>query len=105
MVTHQFDVFKNPRDREAFPLLLVVQHGLLSELPLRVVVPLTKRRQLSGAPITRLNPILRVDGSDWVMLTQMLGAVREASLRVRVGNVAGKRAEIVAALDVLWSGV
>lgn len=59
-----------------------------------MVVPLTGRRALSGKPITRLNPILRVGGSEWVMLTQMLGAVREASLRVRVGNVAGKRAEI-----------
>lgn len=105
MVTRQYDVFRNTKAREAFPYLLVVQHDLLAELPVRVVVPLASRRALGGRPISRLNPVFEVAGGEVVMLTQLLGAVAAASLRQKVQNLGDERAAIISALDVLFSGV
>lgn len=105
MVIKQFDVFRNPRDKTRFPLLLVVQHDLLEVSPLRVVVPLTPQRTFGERPVKRLNPVLHVDGDAMVMLTQMLGAVPTASLVKRVASLSAKRSEIIAALDVVFTGI
>lgn len=102
---HQFDVFKNPRDKARFPFLLLVQHDLLSTLPVRVVVPLTPQRSFGERPVTRLNPVFQVDGVPVVMLTQMLGAVPTSSLGRRVGSLGARRAEIIGALDIVFSGI
>jgi toxin CcdB len=104
-VTRQFDVFKNGKDKSRFPFLLLVQHDLLSQLSVRVVVPLTPQRSFGAQPITRLNPVFEVDGAAQVMLTQMLGAVPTSSLGRKVANLGAKRAEIIGALDVLFAGV
>ncbi len=104
-MTRQFDVFKNGKDKSRFPFLLLVQHDLLSQLSVRVVVPLTPQRSFGAQPITRLNPVFEVDGAAQVMLTQMLGAVPVSSLGRKVANLGAKRAEIIGALDVLFAGV
>lgn len=105
MVISQFDVFKNAREKTAFPLLLVVQHDLLDLMPTRVVVPLTPQRSFGERPVKRLNPVFQIDGVAMVMLTQMLGAVQASSLTKKVASLSGKRSEIVAALDIVFAGV
>jgi toxin CcdB len=105
VVIRQFDVFRNPREKKAFPFLLVVQHDVLESLSLRVVVPLAPKASFGAQTAKRLNPVFTVDGSAVVMLTQMLGAVQAASLGKRVTSLSAKRAEIIGALDVLFTGV
>lgn len=105
MVIRQFDVFRNPRDKTRFPLLLVVQHDLLEVLPVRVVVPLTPQRAFGERPVKRLNPVFQVDGTPMVMLTQMLGAVASSSLRRPVANLEARRTEIIGALDIVFTGI
>ena len=105
MVIRQFDVFKNPRDKTRFPFLLVVQHDLLDTLSVRVVVPLAPKASFGARTAMRLNPVFTVDGTAVVMLTQMLGAVRASTLGKRVATLSAKRAEIIGALDVLFTGV
>ncbi len=101
----QFEVFRNARNKVRFPFLLVVQHEVLAELPTRVVVPMTPLAVFGARPVSRLNPVFRVDGVAVVMLTQMLGAVPTSSLKSRVTTLATKRTEIIGALDILVSGV
>ena len=105
MVIKQFDVFRNPRDKVRFPLLLVVQHDLLGVLPTCVVVPLTPQRSFGEKPARRLNPVFQVDGSAMVMLTQMLGAVSTSSLTKKVAHLGTKHSEIIGALDVVFTGI
>ena len=105
MVIRQFEVFKNPRDKTRFPYLLVVQHDLLDALSVRVVVPLTPQRTFAERPVTRLNPVLTVEGSPMVMLTQLLGSVRASTLGKRVASLGARRTEIIGALDVLFTGI
>ena len=102
MVT-QYAVYKNTREREAFPYLVVVQHRVTDHLSSRVVVPLMSRRKF-GAPISRLNPTFSIEGHEMVLVTHLIGAVPAASLRTKVTDLSTQRSEIVSALDMLLTG-
>lgn len=101
----RFDVFRNPSGSKSHPYVVVVQHELLDRLPTRLVAPLVRRDALGGAPITRLNPEFVVERVRVVLLAQQLGAVRASALAKRVGSLSAHSAEIIAAIDVLLSGV
>ncbi len=103
----QFDVFRNPNAKavRTVPWLLVVQSGLLDQLPTRLVAPLVRPAALMGLPASRLNPTFSVGGDPVVMLTQQLGAVPTRSLSHRVASLADRRSVIIAAVDFLLSGV
>lgn len=103
MVTRQFDVVKN-RGSTQFPYLLVVQHDLLSELNTRLVVPLATMANVR-TPLGRLTPVLEVEGRRLVALTHLAGAVRTSKLGPVVASLAEQRASILAAVDMLLTGV
>ncbi len=99
----QFDLHRNPRGG-AYPLLLDLQADLLATLVTRVVVPLMSARRYGARPITRLNPTAVVNGVEYVLLFQELAAVPPVALGEKVGSLASRRAELVAALDLLFTG-
>ncbi len=103
----RFDVFRNrnPKSARTVPYLLLLQSDLLDDLTTQVVVPLVKAGALSGRPAERLNPALEVEGQTVLMLTQQVGAVATAALSTRVGHLGHERDTIVAALDLLFSGI
>jgi toxin CcdB len=100
----QFDLYRNPR-RGMFPILLDVQSDLLSQLATRVVVPLMTTKRYGARPITRLNPTVTLGKSEYVLVFQELAAVPGSALRERVGTLATRRTELVAALDLLFTGI
>ena len=99
----QFDVYKNPRGG-LYPLLLDIQTDLLGSLATRVVVPLVARKKY-GAPITRLHPTATIGGVEYVLKFHDLAAVPASVLAQRVDSLAHRRTELVAALDLLFTGV
>lgn len=100
----QFDLYRNPRGG-TYPLLLDVQSGVLERLGTRVVVPLISLKRYGARPITRLNPIAKVKGTDYVLVFQELAAVPATALGGTVGSLAGRRSELVAAVDLLFTGL
>jgi toxin CcdB len=103
----QFDVYRNanPASRAPVPYLLDVQSDLLDPLATRVVVPLCKPEVLKGKLAERLNPVFQVEGGRVVMLTPELAGVSKKILRERVGNLSSERHAIIAALDLLITGI
>jgi len=99
----QFDVLKNPRGG-AYPLVVDVQAELHGRLATRVVVPLTPRSRYSAQPITRLQPLVKVRGEEYVVVVPMIAAVPKASLGEVVGSLASQRAALIGALDLLITG-
>ena len=100
----QFDVFKNKAPtRRLIPYLLDVQSDLLRDVSTRVVVPLFKSAEF-GLASRRLNPIFEIGGTEVVMSTPELVGVSRDVLGDRVVSLAGRRDEIVAALDFLFFG-
>lgn len=100
----QFDVYRNtnPHTCKAIPYLLDLQTDLLDILKTRVVVPL----ELNSASksVQRLTPIFEIENQTVCMSTPELAGIHTRYLGDYVGSLADKRAEIIAALDLLFSG-
>jgi toxin CcdB len=100
----QFDLFRNPNSKH-YPLLVDLQADLLSDLATRVVAPLTAVKQLKGRPISRLNPIVDVHGTQYAVLFQEMAALPVAVMGAAAGNLRSRRDELIAALDLLFTGI
>ena len=102
----QFDVYLNPNHatRKLIPYLLDVQADLLDTLASRVVVPLVLEEEM-GLAAKRLNPQFKVKGVAVVMSTAELAGVPNRSLGDKVATLKNKRDEIIAALDLLFTGI
>ena len=101
----QFDVYLNPNadTRESIPFLLDVQADLLDMLSTRVVVPLVVADEMS--PAKNLNPQFKIKGIAVVMSTAELAGVSIRALGDKVVSLKNKRDEIIAALDLLFTGI
>lgn len=102
----QFHVYRNldRSSRQRFPFLLDVQSDLLESLATRVVVPLGETDAKRPA-VARLMPIFEVEGRPVVMRTSEIAGIARKAVGEHVASLAERRHEIVAALDVLVSGV
>jgi toxin CcdB len=101
----QCEVHRNAEDETGeIPFLLDVQSDLLSGLETRVVIPLV-RRDAFGRPASRLHPVFSIADEQVVMATHLLAAVRRRFLGAPVASLDDQRDIIIAAIDVLWSGV
>ncbi|CAG0939963.1 Toxin CcdB [Gallionellaceae bacterium] len=102
----QFDVYLNPNadTRSFIPYLLDVQADLLDVLATRVVAPLVLVEEM-GPAAKHLNPQFKVKGVAVVMSTAELAGVSIRSLGDKVGSLNDRRDEIIAALDLLFTGI
>ncbi|MCX5865000.1 MAG: CcdB family protein [Deltaproteobacteria bacterium] len=101
----QLDVYENPNPatQKEIPYLLDVQTGLLEGLASRMVVPLVKASTM-GKAAQRLNPRFTVGQTEVIMSTAELAGIPTRFLGQKVGSLADRRDEIIAALDFLFSG-
>ncbi len=101
----QFDAYRNTNAATctAIPYLLDVQTDLLDLLKTRVVVPLEECSQFAAAQ--RLTPTFRIEGVTVMMSTPELAGIHARSLGGYVCSLADQRQEIMAALDMLFSGI
>jgi len=101
----QFDAVKNPlrAARADKPYLVCVQHPLLDHLNSRVMVPLATTRVVPVA--SRMQPAIRL-GQDILFFdpTEILTLPIQL-LRPAIANLAAERDKIVAALDLVFTGV
>ncbi len=102
----QFVVYENPnRDsRKAYPLLLDIQSNLIDDLRSTIVVPLVPKKAV-GEVISRLTPVIRIEGLDYVMLTQQISGALRSDLGKAVADLSAERFAIIAAIDFVISGI
>ena len=86
----QFDVRRNPRGG-AYPLVVDMQAELHERLATCVVVPLAPRSRYTAQPITRLQPIVKVRGEEYVAMFPLIAAVPKSSLGEVVGSLGSRR--------------
>lgn len=102
----QFDVHTNPfrRIRERRPFLVVLQSDLISlDFDSIVVAPLQPAH--AGNFINRLNPAVTFGSRSFVLITQDLSTMRKSQLGASRGSVRHHRDQIIAALDILFTGI
>jgi toxin CcdB len=102
----QFTAYQNQnvQTQKLFPLLLDVQTDLLDELQTRVVVPLASADKSAAKQISRLTPLLDIDGEDYLMLTPQFAGINKNEFGKAVADLSSSRTQIVAALDFLVTG-
>jgi toxin CcdB len=101
----QFDVFENRNleTKESIPFILDLQAELLDSLATRLVAPLVTVAAM-GKAAKHLNPQFEINGTTVIMSTAELAGVSLQALGDRVTSLKEKRAEILAALDFLFTG-
>lgn len=104
----QFVVYRNRNQhtRAHYPLLLNVQSDLIEETGTRVVVPMVSATRGRAAPsISSLAPIIAVNGKPHVLVVPLLAAAEIADLGTVEADLGADRSTILAALDLLISGI
>ena len=103
----QFDLHinPNPREREGFPFLVIVQNRQLDHLPTRLVMPLQRlAEQPQGLP-RRLVQTVTIDGEALYLAAHQCAAIPVRVLRLPLRSVADQQATIRDALDAVVSGI
>lgn len=103
----QFGVYRNrnPGTTADYPVLLNVQGDLIAETGTRVVVPMVPLRGRHPPPISALAPVVDVAGSPHVLVVPLLAATDVADLGTQEADLSHERTAILAALDLLISGI
>ena len=104
-MTRQFDVFHNPSrsGRVDRPFILIVQAPYLDHLKTRVGGPLVTERALRRE--LRLNPELPVQGQNYYFSPTELVTFPLQLLHQPVTNLEAYRDRIIAALDLVFTGI
>lgn len=100
----QFDLFKNPDPISArrLPYLVVLQSDLLAIVETVVVAPLMPAHRVKVVP--RLMPSIGIAGVEHVVLVHDMAAIARNQLKRQVGTAAAKRDELIAAVDLVFTG-
>lgn len=103
----QFALYRNPNPatRGRIPLLLDVQSELLATLGTRVVIPLYVPSAARDGVMTTLMPAVEVDGATYIAVTTELAGIPGKSLGAPIAVLADRRYDIIAALDLLFTGI
>ncbi|MEX0943540.1 MAG: CcdB family protein [Pseudomonadales bacterium] len=95
----------NPASREQFPWLLDIQSNLLDDLLTTIVVPLSPSESVAHITISKLNPVLDLDGDRFTAMVQDMAGVGRNQLGRELFDLSHYRAEIIAAVDFVLSGI
>lgn len=103
----QFVVYRNRNENTSaqYPLLLNVQSDLIEETGTRVVVPMVPAARGAPPSISSLAPIMDVNGKPHVLMVPLLAATEIADLGAIEADLSMERSTILAALDLLISGI
>jgi toxin CcdB len=106
MAMAQFDVFVNPiaAARRVYPFVVALQSDFAQYARDQIVAPLVPI-PLIPKVISRLTPVVALDGADHLVLVPALSGVRARDLVKPHGSVASARTELLAAIDYLFLGV
>ena len=102
----QFDVFVNPiaATRRAYPFVVTLQSDFAQDARGQIVAPLVPLASLPKV-ISRLTPIVALDGSEHMVLVPALTGMSVRDLRERHASLAPARSELLTAIDLLFFGV
>jgi toxin CcdB len=103
----QFSVYRNvnPDTKSDYPFLLDVQSDLIQELATRVVIPLSPAAAMKGKSMRSLTPLLEIEGKRYVVMTPLLAGIGKKQMGPVVTDLSSRRDEIIAALDLLITGI
>ncbi len=105
MSPRQFEVFTNPSptDQKSRPYVLVLQHEFLSDFKTQLVAPLVAPGYLR--PVPRLNPEFEIEGRKVYFSPTEITVWPAHILRDRIESLFPMRDVLIAALDLVFTGI
>jgi toxin CcdB len=102
----QFDVFVNSiaAARRAYPFVVALQSNFAQDVRGQIVAPVVPLRSIPKV-ISRLTPIVTLDGAEHMVLVPALTGMSVRDLKERHASLASARSELLAAIDYLFFGV
>ena len=103
----QFDVYANPNpeSRQWAPYIVDLQHDMLDALATRIMAPLLLARSADEPIAQRLNPVIDLEGARYYLSTAELASVPVKALSKPLGNLASRRDDLLAAVDMLFTAI
>ena len=101
----QFDVVRNPAriGRNDRPFLINIQHDHFGQTGRRIVAPLVMLRAIK--PVSRLNPSFDIMDEHLYLMPNDLATFSARDLGAPVANLATHRDRIIAAFDLIITGI
>jgi len=102
----QFDVYANPNpdSQQQIPYLVDIQADLLDHLATRVVVPLYRQGNIVSL-LQQLNPTVTIENELFILSIAELAAIPFTYLGSPISNIQDEREAMVAAVDLLITGI
>lgn len=104
---YQFTAYKNKNSatRQQYPYLLDIQNDLFSDLRTTVVIPLSPTELVTDFTLSKLNPVLMIEGETYTMMSQDMAGITRRQLGNEGVDLSHYRSEILAAIDFLLTGI
>jgi toxin CcdB len=99
----RFDVYRNPISDSDARYFVDIQSDLMSDLRTRVVIPLVPL-PVFGTPVSRLNPVVAIEGQLHALATTDMAGVHVTALGESVGSLESHADDITNAVDFLLYG-
>lgn len=102
----QFDLYKNPNPaaRKLVPYFVNLQSDHLEHIATRLCAPV-KSAKISSKPIAGLMPEIEIDGARFFVFMQEIAAIPASLLGQRAASASRYRFQLIAAVDLLVSGI
>ncbi|WP_222422602.1 CcdB family protein [Rheinheimera sediminis] len=88
-----------------YPYLVDIQSAVLTDLVIRIVIPLRRSSAFGAGAINRLTSLISFKGEQLLLLTPQIASIPVKHLKNPVGTLAHFRERIVAALDLAIKGI
>ena len=102
----QYSIYQNRNEntKKIYPYLIDVQTALLDSLETKLVIPLSLKKNFENKLIKNLNPIMIINGKEYILLTQQLAAIPNQFIGEVITNISVNKQEILASIDFLITG-
>lgn len=103
----QFTVYENQNkdSNGTYPYFVDVQNELLISLNSRMVVPVTPIHLMGNITISKLCPKIMINKIEFILLTHQMTNIPTTALNNPILKAENLRDEIVAAIDLLITGI
>jgi len=102
----QFDISKNnsKTSKNDVPYIMEIQSESVSILDTRIVVPLRKAENNLDKMISKIHVSIEVGNKKYIAFISEMAAIPSGIMSSAISNGGLKRTEIIAAIDLLFTG-
>jgi toxin CcdB len=96
---------KNPDTNKTYPFVVDIQSNVLDDLQSTVVIPISPLSVVGETPISKLCPIVAIQNEKYVAVTSQLAGIDRKIVGPQVADLSEYRADFIAAINVVISGL